>query len=264
MSGFDESWLALREPADRAARDAGLVADLAACLDGRPDILFLDIGCGTGSTWRSLARHLPAHTKWLLLDHDPLLLEEAARRTGGDPLVRVRMHDLSDLSGLPLDGVSVLTASALFDLCSEPFCAELISRIGGRGSAFYAALNYDGSMRWSEEHPLDQRAVEAFNRHQQTDKGFGAALGPRAVPCLAANLEARGYHIRLGRSPWRLGLADVTLQRAFLEGFRQPLGETGLLTGQEIEDWLSFRLSMAGTPGSLCEVGHTDILAFAG
>ena len=265
MSGFDANWLALREPADRAARNDALVAELAARLDQRAGpAALLDIGCGTGSTWRSLSPVLPGDAAWLLLDNDPLLLAEAHRQIGAAGRVRFRRHDLNDLTGLPLDGIAVVTASALFDLCSEAFSARFVARIAGQACGLYAALNYDGAMRWSVGHPLDAAVVADFNRHQRTDKGFGPALGPDATGRLAHHLERRGYRVSLGASPWRMGRQEAALQRAFLDGFRQPLHEIGSLSGTEIEAWLAFRLAAIEAPDSLCEVGHTDLLAVPG
>lgn len=261
MSGFDKGWLALREPADRAARDAALVTYLAAYLaqTERPSVL--DIGCGTGSTWRSLSQSFPEDTSWQLLDYDPLLLQEAERRIGAGQPVGFRQHDLNDLKSLPLDGVSVITASALFDLCSDAFCRRFVAHVAEPGCAFYAALNYDGVIHWSEPHPLDEAAVESFNRHQQTDKGFGLALGPQATCCLSDALGSHGYRVQVGHSPWRLGPDQADLQQAFLEGMRQPLMEIGLLSPEEIDAWLGHRLSEVAKGVSAVEVGHTDILA---
>ncbi|WP_180901696.1 methyltransferase domain-containing protein [Martelella soudanensis] len=261
MSGFDTDWLSLREPADKAARAPALVELLTRYLQtpGAPTIL--DIGCGTGSTWRALERHVPEDTNWLLLDHDPLLLEEAERSIGGDRGVAFRQFNLNDLEDLPLEGVSVVTASALFDLVSEDFCAAFCDRIASQGCGFYAALNYDGVIRWSHRHPLDDDMVDAFNRHQQTDKGFGSALGPGAGDCLERLLETAGYRVRRMPSPWRMDGNAAALQQAFLSGFRQPLREMSKHSMAEIEAWLSFRLSAIAAPESLCEVGHTDIIA---
>lgn len=261
MSGFDKDWLALREPADKAARDAALVADLAAYLADRDNPSVLDIGCGTGSTFRSLSPSVPAGTSWQLLDYDPLLLQEAGRRIGTGQAVRFRQHDLNDLDSLPLDGVSVITASALFDLCSDAFCRRFVAHVAARGCAFYAALNYDGVIRWNKPHPLDAAALESFNRHQQTDKGFGPALGPHATACLSEALEEHGYRVQVGDSPWQLRVDQPDLQRAFLEGMRQPLMEIGLLSPSEIETWLEDRLAEIAGGKSEVEVGHSDILA---
>lgn len=262
MSGFDASWLALREPADHAARNAGLARDLAAYIGQRANpIALLDVGCGTGSTWRSLSPLLPPEATWLLLDNDPLLLAEAQRQIGATDRVRFRRHDLNDLAGLPLDEIAVVTASALFDLCSQAFCVRFVDHIAEKGCGLYAALNYDGAMRWSVTHPLDEAVVAAFNRHQRTDKGFGPALGPDATDCLARHLERHGYRVSLGASPWRMGPQDDALQRAFLDGFRQPLREIGTLSDAEIKAWLAFRLQAIDRPDRLCEVGHTDLLA---
>lgn len=261
MSGFDTGWLSLREPADKAARAPALVDMLMRYLQSMPTPVILDIGCGTGSTWRTLEPHVPNETRWLLLDHDPVLLEEAERRIGSDRGVGFHTFDLNDLEDLPLQGVSVVTASALFDLVSEDFCAAFSDKIVSQGCGLYAALNYDGIIRWSHRHPLDDEMVAAFNRHQQTDKGFGKALGPGASACLERLLTARDYRVHRMPSPWLMDGNASALQEAFLSGFRQPLREMSERTEAEIEDWLSFRLAAIAAPGSRCEVGHADIIA---
>ncbi len=57
MSGFSASWLDLREPADRAARDATLVKQLTAHFEARDGVAgLLDIGCGSGYSAAILSR----------------------------------------------------------------------------------------------------------------------------------------------------------------------------------------------------------------
>lgn len=261
MSGFETEWLALREPADRLARAPALLDTLSRYLQAMPAPAIIDIGCGTGSTWRSLKSHVPEGTSWLLLDYDPVLLKEAERSIGNDQDVALRRFDLNDLQDLPLEGVSMVTASALFDLVSEDFCVAFCDRIVDQGCGLYAALNYDGVIRWTHGHPLDDEMVAAFNRHQQTDKGFGKALGPEAGGCLERLFEARGYQVEATRSPWRMDATAADLQKAFLSGFRQPLQEMSGRSDAEIEDWLAFRMAAIAAPVSLCEVGHTDLIA---
>ncbi|SMC53091.1 methyltransferase domain-containing protein [Rhizobium sp. RU36D] len=261
MSGFDKDWLALREPADRAARHKALVDRLVRHLQSTASPKLMDIGCGTGSTWRSLEADMPAEAAWLLLDNDGLLLQEAMRRIGPDRGVTVRQHDLNDIDGLPLDGVSIVTASALFDLCSEPFCAAFAQRLATAGSGLYAALNYDGIMDWSVTHPLDQKMVGYFNDHQRTDKGFGVALGPDATDCLAQVLSQQGYAVHIEDSPWLLDAASADLQQELLNGLRTPIVEMSGLPTDTVDEWLQFRLAAISAPGSSCRVGHKDLLA---
>ncbi len=262
MSGFDAAWLALRETADARARNRALVASLATHLADRSGPLrLLDIGCGTGSTWRALSPALPDAVRWNLLDNDPLLLAEARRRIGPDNRTHFLRHDLTDLSGLPLKDVAAVTASALFDLCSQAFCRDFVDRIAEAGCGFYAALTYDGRFVWSRPHPLDEAVVADFNRHQRTDKGFGPALGPDATACLADHLERNGYRVTLAASPWRIGPDETALQAAMLDGFRDPVREMASLSDTAVDGWLAFRREAIATPGSLCEVGHTDLLA---
>ena len=79
MSGFSSDWLALREPADGAARSPALVASVAAFASGAKSLTILDLGAGTGSTLRALAPHLSTPQRWTLVDHDASLVAAGRR-----------------------------------------------------------------------------------------------------------------------------------------------------------------------------------------
>ena len=178
--GFSADWLALRDPADRAARDAALAQRAARAAGPAPVIL--DLGCGTGATWRVLSPLLPKGARWRFVDNDPELLKVAAVAAGDG--AEVVEADLGDLDTLPLDGATLVTASALLDLMPSSWVTGFVARLG---VPFYAALSYDGRMDWTPEDPRDGAVTAAFNRHQRSDKGLGPALGPDAGPASASS-----------------------------------------------------------------------------
>lgn len=261
MSGFDKAWLRLREPADREARSPVLFETVEKYINSpRRSRVIMDIGCGTGSTFRTLSSSLP-DAQWKLLDYETTLLDEAKRQIGSRENVSFYCVDLNILDESLLDGVSIVTASALFDLCSQEFCQRFVERLARKRIGLYAALNYDGVMEWSIEHPLDGRIVADFNRHQHLDKGFGPALGPDASDHLSRLFKASGFVVQTASSPWHLGSESEELQREFLGGLKAPIMDTGNIGEQEFSDWLDFRMSHIGESGSRCIVGHTDFLA---
>lgn len=258
MSGsFDTQWLDLREPADHAARDATLASDAARhLLAGGPAPLGVDLGSGTGSTVRALAPLAPG-ARWRLVDNDPRLLAAAVSRLSAVPRVERVEADLRHLPPALLDDARLVTASALFDLASRPFVDALADRLAAQGTALYAALNYDGRMRWDPAHPDDRALVDGFNRHQRGDKGFGPALGPAAAEALREAFERRGYRVRLAPSPWRLGPGEAALGRMLRDGFLDAVAQTGAVEPERLQRWRAAREG----DGASCEVGHVDVLA---
>ena len=254
--GFSSDWLALREGADHSARDPALrckaVAEARRIGGAAPVIL--DLGCGTGSTLRALAPHLP-EASWRLVDNDPALLERAA--ASAHHAVPYR-RDLADLDALPLDGVHLVTASALLDLVTGAWLRDLAERLAARRIAFYAALTYDGAMSWSPPADDDAAITAAFNRHQRSDKPLGRALGPDGTEAARAQFEARGYGVATAESPWRLGPADTALQGALFAGIAAAAGEAG---AEGAPRWLDRRLSARAA--ATCRIGHLDLLAIA-
>ncbi len=250
--GFSATWLALREPADHAARDDGLLT--AAADAAGPSPVIVDLGSGTGSTLRAFAPVLNNAAAWRLVDSDPVLLAQAASSAGPD----VTLHDLDlrTLDALPLQGASLVTASALLDLCSRDWLVRLAARLKDQSVAFYAALNYDGVMTWSSTDDDDAAITAAFNSHQRGDKGFGPALGPDCARIAAEVFAQAGFRVTEADSPWVLGPDQAELQRQLCDGIANAAAETGVTTAAQ---WAARRHALVGD--GHCHIGHRDLLA---
>lgn len=270
MSGFDADWLALREPADRAARDDGLLVRLAAALEGRSWIDIVDLGSGSGANLRALAPRLPGPQSWRLVDNDAALLEIALAsaatvrdRDGRPPSVAECRADLAAPDWeAAAQGADVLAMSALLDLVDEGFLARLARLAREQGAILYAALTVDGRMGCTPADPLDEEVFAAFRAHMAGDKGFGPALGPDAPRVAAGLLMAHGFTVETARSDWMLGPREALLAAALLEGWGEAAGATGRLAPEALARW-SVRRREEIAAGSLeLRVGHVDLLAF--
>lgn len=248
---FSPDWLALREPADMAARDPGLaraLADWANALPHPP--LIVDLGCGTGATYRALSPLIP-RARWRLADHDPALLAIAHARTGAETL----QIDLAAAPERAVAGADIVTASALFDLASAEWIDRLVGALPG-GAAALGALSYDGAETWDPAPPAEAEGLAAFHAHQVGDKGFGPSLGPRGGARLAAALAASGRRVATAPSPWRLTRPrDAALIEALADGAVQAVRETGALPPAHLAAWARARRAAARVT-----VGHLDVL----
>ena len=276
-SGFDASWLDLREPADHFSRCEDLARAVSRHLGRRHSISVLDLGCGTGSNLRATAPLLGPVQQWTLVDHDEALLAAATERLSGWAAsaerdsrglilhkdgkrisVRFARADLADdLEAVLEIGADLYTASALFDLASDDVIATVAASVARHRAAFFTTLTYNGAQRWTPKHEADAAMALAFRSHQGRDKGFGAAAGPIAPTLIAAAFDEAGYRVSEGDSGWRLDAADMPLIDTLATGFAAAVRETGLVPEATVDDWLKVRRT-----GAL--VGHTDILALPG
>ncbi len=77
-----------------------------------------------------------------------------------------------------------------------------------------------------------------------------------AAEILAAALEARGYDVILGDSPWRLTSADRALMAPLAAGIVDAARQTGQVSPGDLLAWERARLAPEA-----CVIGHTDLLA---
>lgn len=278
-ASFGGEWLALREPADHAARSRSLAEGLALRLAGRDELTIVDLGAGTGSNLRWLSPLLAGRQRWLLLDQDSSLLERArpipASGDAGrvEPTVEIRCADLSTLPDGCFEDADLVTASAFFDLVSAAWIERLGAQLARCRVAGLFALTVDGR-RWFDDpvgrpidNPDDRRATELFNRHQRRAKGLGEALGPEAAELLPALLEAAGLEVRVERSDWRLPAGSpgaVGLGTALLDDWARAAADVEDGEVSWITRWRQDR-SLALKNGTLgFGVGHVDVLALPG
>lgn len=276
MSGFSPEWLRLREGADRRARNPLLRQRVAAMLSQREQVDVIDLGCGAGSSLRAMAPHLPARQRWLMIDHDPALLEAARQalaawadeaqgfggalrlsKCGASIEVSFAQRDLARKIESILDApADLVTASALFDLVSRSWIARMAASLAARRTPLYAALTHNGADSWTPPHPSDDAVRSAFRQHQVRDKGFGPAAGPHAARALADALARAGYRVTTADSAWTIDENEPALMREIATGVAQAAAETGLVAKPELDAWLRARVA-----ASACRIGHTDALA---
>jgi SAM-dependent methyltransferase len=265
MESFSADWLALREPADHAARTHALTADVAARLSRQARTRAIDLAGGTGSNIRYLLPRVPHITHWTLADYDPALLAVGARTL--EPVARARgvtietrRLDLADLDALPLDGCALVTASALLDLVSERWLRTFARRCRDARVQVLCALSYDGRIACEPRDPGDERIRALVNAHQRTDKGFGPALGPDAVG--AAEDAFAGWETQVSSSDWQLDAGTAELQRQLVAGWAGAARVMAPADVLVIDGWAARRLGQIEAGRSRIVVGHRDFAAF--
>ncbi|MEM7693361.1 MAG: class I SAM-dependent methyltransferase [Pseudomonadota bacterium] len=242
---FSADWLALREPADAAARAQTLIKAAAGAVPEGGRVV--DLGAGRGATMRALAPHLAPGATFELIDHDAALLAEAARIATRP--VTTHLADLRE-NPAPFTGApDLLSASALFDLASAAFVETVAARCAADRIPLLSLLTYDGVLKFAPAHPMDAMVTGAFNTHQRRTKSFGPALGPGAPAALHDAFAAHGFIAKTEASPWRLDpgpLLDAALA-GILSAAREVIGAAA-------DDW-----ARARTITHLV-VGHRDQL----
>lgn len=260
MVGFSAEWLALREPADHAARaTTSLLRWLLPSLPASRPLRVLDLACGTGSNLRYLAPRLGAGQSWTVVDHDPALLAAIPREFAGCS-IECRQIDLSrELGSIDFSAFDLVTTSALLDLVSESWLASLVRLCREQRTAVLFALSYNGHMSFEPGSPDDGMIHDLFNRHQRTDKGFGPALGPDAANATLALLEQAGYEVRVDTTDWVLDDSRRALQAELIPGCAAAAIE--MMPGKEssIDAWSQQRLAAIAAGHARIRVGHQDI-----
>jgi trans-aconitate methyltransferase len=224
-AGLSRDWLALREPADAAARAADLVEELRRQLPADRPRRVHDLGCGTGSMGRWLAPRLPGPQHWVLYDREADLLQHAAASTpgaaaDGSPVtVETRQRDLTQLDPGELAGASLITASALLDMLTHTEVERLVVVATDAGCPVLLTLSVVGRVELTPWDPLDAAVTAAFNAHQRRTAGDRRLLGPDAVGAAAALFTRLGAEVLVRSSPWRLGAPDAELATEWFTGW---------------------------------------------
>jgi hypothetical protein len=245
-------WLALREPADAAARAPDLVGHLPPA--GR--WIIHDLGCGTGAMGRWLAPRLSGPQHWVLHDRDADLLKLAAIDVPG-VTIETRRSDVTRLCPADLAGASLITASALLDLLTEDELNGLVGLCAGAGCPALLTLSVVGHVELNPADSLDGRVAAAFDAHQRR----GRLLGPDAVTAAAEAFGRRGAEVLVRPSPWRLGSAHAGLAAEWFTGWLGAACEQEPELADDLGEYGRKRLEQAKAGRLAVILHHADLLA---
>jgi SAM-dependent methyltransferase len=259
-------WLALREPADAAARSTALVEELRPCLAESRVTRVHDLGCGTGSMARWLAPRLSGSQHWVLHDRDAELLPLAetdpprASSDGAPVSVETRHHDITRLDPAVLADASLVTASALLDMLTSDEIERIVRSCAEPGCPVLLTLSVTGRVDLSPPDPSDEPFAAAFNEHQRRASAVGRRLGPDALEAAVDGFTRLGREVEVRPSPWRLGPDSGELARAWLAGWVGPACEQRPELERLRPSYVERRLAELDEGRLTVTVHHQDLL----
>ncbi len=248
-------WLALREPADAAARSTELVDELVDMLPAG-ELVVHDLGSGTGSMARWLAPRLPVPQRWVLHDRDVELLSRV------DPArdVTVRHGDITRLVPAELADADLITASALLDMMTRDELERFVRVCARVGCPVLITLSVLGRVELTPSDPGDAEVMAAFNAHQRRSTGAGRLLGPDAAHAAAQAFTALGRTVDVRPSPWRLGPDQGDLVSAWFTGWVGAAVEQEPARQGAFDLYARRRLTAAADRALSVTVHHEDLL----
>jgi hypothetical protein len=259
-------WLALREPADAAARAPDLAERLSRHLPATGRRPIHDLGGGTGAMGRWLAPLLPGPQHWVVHDRDADLLEVAAAdipgpaADGAAVTLEARQSDITRLSPGELTGAALITASALLDLLTGEELAGLVTACAGAGCPVLLTLSVVGRVELTPSDPLDSRVAAAFDAHQCRTTDRGRLLGPDAVAAAVEGFGRLGAEVLVRPSPWRLGAFEAELAAEWFTGWLDVACEQQIELTGETGGYARRRLADAAAGQLDVTVNHADLL----
>jgi len=260
------SWLALREPADAAARARDLAERVAFDPPATGRWMIHDLGGGTGSMGRWLAPLLPGPQHWVVHDRDADLLELAAAQPPGPAAdgatitVETRRSDIIALDRSDLAGTTLITASALLDMLTARELTDLVAVCESARCPVLLALSVVGRVALAPADPLDNRVLAAFNAHQRRDTERGPLLGPDAAAFAADAFGRRGAEVILRESPWQLGAPERELATQWFAGWVAAACEQDPALAARAEGYARRRMAQLAAGELAVTVHHADLL----
>jgi hypothetical protein len=255
-------WLALREPADAAARARDLVEEL----EPQGCQVIHDLGCGTGAMGRWLAPMLPGPQHWTLHDRDPDLLALAATGLPGSTVngarvtAECRQADITRMHSADVAGATLITGSALLDMLTWDELHRLVASCAQPGCPILLTMSVVGRVAVTPADPLDRRVAAAFNAHQRRPTERGHLLGPDAVTLATEEFRRLGAEVLVRASPWRLGAPQTDLAVEWLTGWVRAASEQQVELAVDTDAYTRRRLAQAAAGQLAVTVDHADLL----
>ena len=222
MSGFSAEWLSLREPYDRAARNAKVLDAVPPALRRADRRSRSSISpAAPARPLRAVGPHLPPRQNWRLVDNDLSLLARTSTLSQPPDLTvttragRSRPRSRTGARRAARPGDDLGAARSGVGRVARPARS---SRRPSRRLPVYAALSYDGRIVMQPAERLRQGSRWRSTRISAPTRASVRRSG-RPPPTRAVDrFEHVGYAVVQGRSDWVFGPDDRAIQRGAVRG----------------------------------------------
>lgn len=258
-------WLSLRREADHRAREQAalwvdhLSAWLRQSLQDGEHAVVIDLGAGTGSNQAYLAPRLDVPQRWVLLDHDPGVLQSlAVPRT---PDVVSTEQIVGPVTRVPelirTARPTLVTCSALLDVLTRQEAEAIAEAIAGGGAAALLSLSVTGAVALSPQDPDDDAIATAFDAHQRRD----GLLGPDGGAVMASLLRSHGAAVQIVQTDWVLDHGHHDLLSRYLTERAEAAVKHEPALSDRAEAWLDRRRRQLRSGSLTVRVAHEDVVS---
>ena len=156
----------------------------------------------------------------------------------------------------------VISYSAAIDLMSKRSIDNSFKLIKNNNVLFFS-LCFDGKVKWTPSHPYDKYVLSFFNNHQQSDKGFGMALGYKSINYIKKKANKLGLEIKIRNSPWIVkneSQDDTVFMKRYLLDIKKSLFHMDGIDKKMLRQWYADKSKNIECNKVKLTVGHKDML----
>lgn len=261
-------WLSLRREMDHRAREqaAPWVGHLGAwmrqSMQDHEHAVVIDLGAGTGSNQAYLAPRLHVPQRWVLLDHDPGVLQSlAVPRTPDVVSTEQVVGPVTSVPEMIRPGTPTLvTCSALLDVLTHQEAAVIAEAITSGGTAALLSLTVTGAVEMSPQDPDDDAVTAAFDAHQRRD----GLLGPDGAAVMTRLLRSQGAPVEIVQTDWVLDHGHQELLTRYLTERAEAAVDHEPALSDRAEAWLDRRRRQMRSGSLTVRVAHQDLISIPG
>ena len=260
MHKFENNWLFEREKIDNLSKSKFIIKKINSCLSAHDEVRIMDLGTGTGSNFRYLAKKIKAKKiSWILIDISKESLIEVKKNIlknhTKDKISIINQNVIKNIDKIKFESSDLVSGSAFLDIMPLHWFKSFY-KYNVNTKLIYFSINYDGYFKFYPLHKDDKTVLNLFNADQRSAKHKNdLAVGPNCTKLIEMQFK-KTHKIYSYKSNWSVK-NNKKFQLMFLNFCTNVLNKHN----KDFTSWLTFRNKNIINNTSKLIVNNRDFLA---